>query len=196
MIETPAPAPSASPAPTATPTPFPRDAAGNFTGAPADFVLPVDLLPDFTAGEGEARPNSFVLENRADGEAYLAATGRLDGWLQQYDRAEDGAGPLYVVQVVNVYQDAAGAEAAISAEWHSQVYDAIAAGQLEQLTGISGLGVQHLVWRNSSNGTIGLEMVYRNLYILLTGPAEGVDYYDFFAELARAQVDWLREHEE
>lgn len=189
-----APAPSETAAPTATATPFPRDAAGHFTGAPADFVLPLELLgSDYTAGQGEARPNSFVLENRADGDAYLAATGRLDGWRQQYDRVT-GAGPLYVLQVVNVYEMAAGAELAISRDWHSAVWDAIDSGDLELLPGISGLGVQHIVWR-TADGTVAVEMIYRNLYLYLSGPAEGVDYYDFLADLARAQVDWLRENE-
>lgn len=184
---------TAAPAPTASATPFPLDADGNYIGAPADFVLPLELLPGYVAGESEARPNSFVLENRPDGQAYLAATGRLDGWRAQYDRVGD-EGPLYIVQVVNVYETAAGAELAISAEWHSQVYDAITAGQLEQLTGISGLGLQHIVWR-TGDGSVAVEMIYRNLYIYLSGPAEGEDYYDFLADLALAQVDWLRSRE-
>lgn len=187
---------TATPVPTATPTPFPMDEAGAFTGAPQDFMLrPEELDGAYAAQDaGEERPNSFVLENRADGAAYIQATGRLGGWLRQYNRV-NGAGPSYIVQVVSLYANPVGAELSISQGWHTQVWGGIESGALELLPGVPGLGVSHLVWRNSATGDVGLEMIYRNLYIFFTGPAEGEDYYDFFAELARTHLEWIRAQE-
>lgn len=195
----PAAPPTEAANPTATvtpaPTPFPLSADGLFIGAPADFLIREEGLGgEYVAQDaGEESPNSRVLELRADGEAYIAATGRQSGWRLQYN-GTDGQDPPYIVQVVNTYASAEGASLVLSREWHADVWALIDSGQLELLPGISGLAVEHLVWRDGT-GTVAVEMVYRNLYIFFTGPSNGADNYDFFASLARTQLDWIRSRE-
>lgn len=173
------------------PTPFPM-ANGVFTGAPQDFLLSEGELDGlYTAADaGSETPNSAVLAGRPDGEAYLAATGRLSGWRIQFDRVAEGESPLYVVNVVNIYETAEGAQLTLSREWHADVWALIDSGQLTLLPEIPNLGAEHLVWQDA-NGTVGVELAYRNLYIFLTGPADGGDSYQFFADLAKAHIEWI-----
>lgn len=174
-------------------TPFPME-SGVFSGAPQDFLLQeAELGGRYAAADlGSESPNGAVLEGRPDGEEYLAATGRIGGWRIQFNRNEDASGgPSYIVNVVNIYESAEGAQLTLSQEWHQDVWSLIYNGQLTQLPEIEGLDTQHLVWRDAS-GTIGVEIVYRNLYLLLTGPSEGGDQYQFFADLAKAHLDWIQ----
>lgn len=174
-------------------TPFPME-NGLFTGAPQDFLLDeTELSGLYTAADaGVESPNSAVMEGRPDGEAYLAATGRIGGWRTQFNRNEDAIdGPTYVVNVVNIYESAEGAQLVLSQDWHQDVWSLIYNGQLTQMPEIEGLDAQHLIWRDA-NGTVGVEIVYRNLYILLTGPSEGGDQYQFFADLAKTHLDWIK----
>lgn len=174
-------------------TQFPME-NGVFTGAPQDFLVQeTEFGGQYTAADaGAESPNSAVIEGRPDGEEYLAATGRISGWRTQFNRNEDvTAGPTYVVNVVNLYESAEGARLVLSQEWHQDVWSLIYNGQLTQLPEIEGLDAQHLVWRDA-NGTVGVEIVYRNLYILLTGPSEGGDQYQFFADLAKAHLEWIQ----
>lgn len=174
------------------PTPFPME-NGVFTGAAQDFLLQERELGGqyASADAGVESPNSAVLEGRPDGEEYLAATGRVGGWRVQFNRNEgETEGPTYVVNVVNIYESAEGAQLTLSQEWHQDVWSLIYNGQLTQLPEIEGLDAQHLVWQDA-NGTVGVEIVYRNLYILLTGPSEGGDQYQFFADLAKTHLEWV-----
>lgn len=188
-----APSPTATRIPT--PAPFPLSADGIFTGAPQDFLLPAEELEgDYLAQDaGSESTNSRVIELRADGEAYIAATGRISGWRVQYN-GTNGQDPPYIVHVVNNYDSAEGASLVLSREWHSDVWSQIDSGALELLPGIGGLAVEHLAWRDAS-GTVAVEMVYRNLYIFFTGPSGGSDNYEFFANLARGHLDWIRSRE-
>lgn len=169
--------------PTATPTsdslPVP--------GLAMEYVLQSNMLDNgcSTDGLGSESPNTRVLELREDGEDYLLATGRKDGWQIRFDCTDN---PRLIVNVVVTYNTLAGPIQALSREWHVEVWDRIDTGELEQLPDMPGLGEHQIVFRDA-NGTIGVEFTYRNVYFFLTGTAdEGVDNYDFFAELAAAQL--------
>lgn len=168
-------------------------AGGYFLNAPQDFLL----SPEQTGGAyvpmsvGTESPNSRILELRADGAEYIAATGRLVGWQRQLDR-QAGAGPLYLVNVVNIYETADGPLTVLSREWHADVWSRLDSGELTLLDDLPGVEAEHLVWQDSAGG-IGVEIAYRNLYILLTGPTEnGADQYGFFAELVPAYLQWIQ----
>ncbi|MEX2162170.1 MAG: hypothetical protein WD751_09680 [Anaerolineales bacterium] len=193
-------APTATELPAATaepsPTPFPME-NGVFTGQPDDFLLTEEELAGqyAAADDGSASTNMDLLQARADGDAYIAATGRLTGWRIQFNREAEGESPPYIVNVVNIYQTAEGAQLVLSREWHQDVWAAIDSGQLTRLPEIAGLDAEQLVWQ-TADGAVGVEIVYRNLYIFLTGPAEGdVDQYQFFADLIAAHLDWIKEGE-
>ncbi|MEX1249034.1 MAG: hypothetical protein WEA61_11200 [Anaerolineales bacterium] len=185
--------PTATTAPT--PTPFPME-NGIFTGQPDDFLLTEEeLVGAYEAdGAGSGSTNMDLLQARADGEAYIEATGRLMGWRIQFNRAGEGDTPPYVVNVVNMYEHAEGAQLVLNREWHQDVWSAIDSGQLTLLPEIEGLDAEHLIWQ-TAEGAVGVELVYRNLYILFTGPGDGVDQYEFFAELARTHLQWIRDGE-
>jgi hypothetical protein len=184
--------PEALSAERALPTPFPMS-DGIFIGAPQDFLLPDSVVPsDYAAQDtGSESPNSRVLEGRPDGAAYIEATGRLNGYQIQFNHVGEGGDPLYIVQVVVTFENAEGATLALSREWHADVWNRIDSGEFELLPEIDGLDAEHMVWRDPVTGTVAVEMVYRNLYILLTGPSDGGDNYQFFADLAQAHLDWI-----
>ncbi len=171
---------------------FPLSADGLFTGSPQDFLLRLDELGGsyFAPDAGASSPNSRVVELRPDGQAYIDATGRRDGWQVQYNRSA-GNGPSYIVSVVSIYDKADGPHLALSREWHQQVWDRIDSGELTLLPAIPNFNYEHLIWKDAT-GTIGVEIVYRNLYIFFTGPSDGPDQYDFFANLAKAHIEWLQ----
>ncbi|MBX3002351.1 MAG: hypothetical protein KF821_09605 [Anaerolineales bacterium] len=171
-------------------------AGGVFLSGPQDFLLPSELTGEAYAltSAGTEAPNSRVIEMRPDGEAYIAATGRLMGWQRQLDR-RSGAGPLYLVNVVNVYESEAGPLAVLSREWHAEVWNRLDMGELTLRPDLPGVDAEHLVWQDGSGG-IGVEIAYHNLYLLLTGPGEdGVDQYAFFADLVPRYLQWIREGE-
>jgi hypothetical protein len=176
----------------ALPTPFPMS-DGIFIGAPQDFLLHESVLPgDYAAQDtGSESPNSRVLEGRPDGAAYIEATRRLSGYQIQYNHVGEGGDPLYIVQVVVTFENAEGAGLALSREWHADVWNRIDSGEFELMPEIDGLEAEHMVWRDPVTGTVAVEMVYRNLYVLLTGPSDGGDNYQFFANLAQAHLDWI-----
>jgi hypothetical protein len=186
------PQPSATPTVTATPTPFPM-AGGVFSGDAQAFLVSADLLAGvYTATDaGFESPNSRVIELRPDGALYVLTTGRRGGWQLQFDRVSEGETPPYFINVVTIYESAEGPRLALSREWHQDVWARIDSGELEQLPNSEGLDTEHLVWRDAS-GTVGLEIAYRNLYLFFTGPASGGDDYAFFADLARAHLDWIK----
>lgn len=178
----------------AQPTRVPFQMAGeNFLNAPQDFLLPVDLTNGAYAlmSAGTESPNSRILELRSDGQAYIAATGRLVGWQRQLDRAA-GDGPLYLVNIVNIYETADGPLAVLSPEWHADVWSRLDNGELTLLPDLPGVDTEHLVWQDATGG-IGVEIAYHNLYLLLTGPGDGTDQYGFFAELVPRYLQWIRE---
>jgi hypothetical protein len=171
-------------------------AGGVFLSGPQDFLLPSELTGEAYAltSAGTEAPNSRVIEMRPDGEAYIAATGRLMGWQRQLDR-RSGAGPLYLVNVVNVYESEAGPLAVLSREWHAEVWNRLDTGELTLRPDLPGVTAEHLVWQDATGG-IGVEIAYRNLYILLTGPSEdGADQYAFFADLVPRYLQWIHEGE-
>lgn len=180
------------PAERALPTPFPMS-DGVFIGAPQDFLLDENVLPsDYAAQDaGSESSNSRVLEGRPDGAAYIEATGRLSGYQIQFNHVGEGGDPLYIVQVVVTFENAEGANLALSREWHADVWNRIDSGEFELLPEIDRLDAEHMVWRDPVTGTVAVEMVYRNLYVLLTGPSDGGDNYQFFADLAGAHLAWI-----
>lgn len=179
------------------PTPFPMS-GGVFIGAPQDFLLqPAELGGAYVAADaGVESPNSGVLEGRTDGAAYIAATGRLTGWRIQFNGAAEGQVPPYIVNLVNTYATAEGAQLVLSRDWHADVWKLIDGGQLTELPQIEGLDSQHLVWQ-TAEGAIGVEIIYRNLYIFFTGPTDGSQAaYQFFANLAVSHLDWIKAGEQ
>ncbi len=175
---------------------FPLSADGLFTGSPQDFLIRLDELGGnyFAPDAGASTPNSRILELRADGQAYIDATGRRGGWQVQYNRSA-GDGPSYIVNVVVTYNSTEGAHLSLSRDWHQDVWDRIDSGQLILLPAIPDFDYEHLIWKDAT-GTIGVEIVYRNLYILMVGPTENdIDQYDFFADLARAHSKWIQDGE-
>jgi hypothetical protein len=162
---------------------------GVFTGTPQEFLLEQnDLGAEYAAADaGTETPNSAVIEGRADGEAYVEATGRIGGYRIQFNRASDGETPNYIINVVNVYESAEGAQLVLNRDWHQDVWSRIDNGELTQLAEIPGIDGQQLVWQDAA-GNVGVEIVYRNLYIFLTGPSEGGDQYQFFADLANTYL--------
>lgn len=180
----------------AQPTRVPFQMAGeNFLSAPQDFLLPAELTNGayVPMSAGTESPNSRILELRADGQAYIAATGRLVGWQRQLDR-QSGAGPLYLVNIVNIYETANGPVTVLSREWHADVWNRLDSGELTLLPDLPGVDAEHLVWQDGSGG-IGVEIAYHNLYLLLTGPGDGTDQYAFFADLVPRYLQWIREGE-
>ena len=156
-------------------------------GRAMEYALTSNLLPNgcTASNAGTDLPNERVLELREDGEAYLEASGRVDGWQVQFDCEQS---PKFMVGIVVRYETLAGATLSLSREWHGDVWERIAEGTLEQLDPMPRLGDQQIVFTDA-NGTIGVEFVYRNLYFFITGTAEaGEDNYDFFAEVAAAQL--------
>lgn len=175
---------------------FPLSADGIFTGSPQDFLVRMDELGSsyFAPDAGASTPNSRILELRADGQAYIAATGRRDGWQVQYNR-NAGDGPIYIVNVAVLYESAEGAQLSLSQDWHAEVWNRIDSGELILLSPIPNFDYEHIVWGDAT-GTIGIEIIYRNLYIFLVGPTENeIDQYDFFADLARAHIEWIQDGE-
>lgn len=177
-------------------TPFPM-ASGLFTGAPQDFMLQDDELGGqyAAADAGAESPNSVVVEGRADGAAYIEATGRVSGYRMQFNRTANGETPTYIVSVVNIYETAEGAQPVLSRDWHPDVWSRIDSGELTLLPEIEGLDAEQLVWQDTT-GTVGVEIVYRNLYIFITGPGEGGDQYRFFADLAKGHLEWIQAGEQ
>jgi hypothetical protein len=163
-----------------------------FISPPQAFVLNTEVLGDnyAAADVGTASPNSRLLELRPDGQAYIEATGRLDGYQFQLNRLS-GEGPLYVLNVVNIYETNGGPSVVLSRDWHADVWDRIDSGELTQLAAIPGLDAEHLVWQDAS-GTVGVEIAYRNLYILLTGPTDNGDQSAFFSTLAVDYINWIK----
>lgn len=164
-----------------------------FLSAPQDFLLTPELTEHAYAlmSTGTESPNSRILELREDGQAYIAATGRLMGWQRQLDR-RTGDGPLYLVNIVNLYETDEGPVTVLSREWHAEVWSRLDSGELTLLPDLPGVEAEHLVWQDSAGG-IGVEIAYRNLYILLTGPtSDGVDQYGFFAQLVPHYLEWIQ----
>ncbi|MEX2143696.1 MAG: hypothetical protein WD740_03805 [Anaerolineales bacterium] len=180
----------------ALPTPF-LMAGGVFIGEPQHFLLQSEELGgEYQAdGAGSASPNSGVLEGRADGAAYLEATGRLSGWRMQYNASGEGQAPPYIVNVVNIYETAEGAQLVLSRDWHQDVWSLIDSGDLTQLPAITGLDTEHLVWQ-TADGAVGVEMIYRNLYIFFTGPGDNSDPLPRLAQLAIAHLEWIKAGEQ
>lgn len=159
----------------AAPSPLPLQAK--------DYVVKEDMLENDCVPDGTGLDNSneLLLEAREDGEAYLEATGRIEGWVFQYNCSEN---PRTVVSVANIYESSDGPILALSREWHSEVWDLIDEGLLEHLQDIPELGENQIVFRDP-NGFIGIEFAYENTYLFVTGTGDDeVDHYDFFAELA------------
>ncbi|MCW5874127.1 MAG: hypothetical protein KIS88_05725 [Anaerolineales bacterium] len=180
----------------AEPTRVPFQMAGeNFLSAPQDFLMPPALTNGAYAvmSTGTESPNSRILELRADGQAYIAATGRLMGWQRQLNR-QSGEGPLYLVNIVNLYETANGPITVLSREWHADVWARLDSGELTLLPDLPGVDAEHLVWQDGTGG-IGVEIAYHNLYLLLTGPGDGTDQYGFFAQLVPRYLQWIREGE-
>ena len=151
--------------------------------AAESYAISGDLLPEGcqASGPGTARPNSGVLEARSDGQAYLDASRRIEGWQIQFDCQGN---PGLIVNVVNTYETLEGAAITLSRTWHGEVWERIDSGQLEQLENIPGLGDLQIVFQDA-NGTVGVEFVHRNVYFFMTGTSVGgVDNYAFFSELA------------
>lgn len=172
-------------------TPFPIE-NGAFMSSPETFALRIEELAGlYTVDAGTQTDNSAVLAGRADGEAYLEATGRIAGYRMQFNRSAQVDTPSYIVNVVNSYETPEGASLVLSREWHQDVWSLIDSGQLTQLPAIEGLDAEHLVWQDAA-GTVGVEIVYRNLYILLTGPTDGTEQYEFFSNLAKVHLDWIK----
>jgi hypothetical protein len=169
-------------APTRTPL-LVRD--GLFIGVPRDFALQAEELSGLYAAvdAGTESDNTALLEARADGEAYLEATGRISGFRIQFDRSEE-------VDVVNIYETAEGAQLVLSREWHADVWSLIDGGQLTQLPAIEGLEVPQIAWVDP-NGGAGVEFIYRNVYVLITAPGDGADTAAFVTELAKTHYDWI-----
>ena len=177
-------------------TPFPMQ-DGLFTGLPRDFALQQEELAGLyvAADAGSESDNSALLEARADGEAYIAATGRISGYRVQFNRSEEVDTPSYVLNVVNIYETAEGAQLVLSRDWHADVWSLIDSGQLTQLPDIAGLDTPHIAWVDS-NGATAVEFVYRNIYVLITAPGDGADTAAFVAELARTHFNWIRDGEQ
>ncbi len=181
----------AAPQQVAAATSFPME-NGAFTGAPQDFVLqPEELGGQYIAADAGAEiPNSTVIEGRADGEAYIGSTGRLSGYRIQFNRAAEGDTPSYMVNVVNIYQTTEGAQLVLSREWHQDIWSRIDSGELTLLPEIPNLDAEQLVWQDAA-GTVGVEIVYRNLYLFFTGPSDAGDQYQFFVNLVTAHLAWI-----
>ena len=180
------------------PTPFPIS-DGLFTSGAEAFLLSEDELAGLfrVVDAAVQTSNAEIPELRADGEAYLEATGRLDGWQLILLRGEGSEiGPNYIVSRTTTYESAEGAQLVLSREWQADVWTAIDSGALELLPQIEGLGAQHLVWRDPSTRAVGVQIVYRNLYLFFTGLSTGEDLYDFFADLAREHLDWIQSREQ
>lgn len=193
-------APSATPAatrtPPPTPTPFTLSAEGNFIGEGREFILPEDELLGLYApvDEGLELSNQRLLDLRPDGEAYLQATGRQSGWQATYQRIQEADAPPLLISIVVLYEDANGPATAVSREWHMDVWSRIDSGELQRLPDIPGLEIPHLVFQNAE-GTVGVEMLYRNLYVFLTASSDGGDSYEFLARLAKAHLAWIQSRE-
>ncbi len=170
---------------------------GLFTGSPETFLLDEEEVGgQYSAADaGSETPNSAVSEARADGEAYIDATGRLRGYRIQFNRKAEGDTPSYIVNVVNIYQTAEGAQLVLSRDWHQDVWSRIDSGELTQLPEIPRLDAQQLVWQDAA-GTVGVEIIYRNLYLFFTGPSDGGDQYQFFANLAKGHLEWIQAGEQ
>jgi hypothetical protein len=161
-----------------------------FSGPVSEYVLAESFLENEceAADAGMELTNQRVLDLRADGEAYLEASKRIEGWQVQFNCLQN---PNLIVSVVVVYENFEGPRLTLSPDWHQEVLGKIEAGDLERLPNMPALGEDQIVFQDSA-GTIGVEFIYRNLYLFLTGTAQsGEDNYDFFAELAKAQLDHL-----
>jgi hypothetical protein len=165
---------------------------GLFTGVPREFALQAEELAGlYTAADaGTETDNSALLEARADGEAYIEATGRISGYRVQFNRSEEVDTPSYVLNVVNIYETAEGAELVLSREWHADVWSLLDSGQLTELPAIAGLDAPHIAWVDP-NGGVGVEFVHRNIYVLITAPGDGADTTAFITELAKTHYEWI-----
>ena len=191
------PAPTATHAPPSetpipSPTPFPMS-DGVFTGDPQDFLLNAETLEGYTPQDsGFESDNARVIELREDGEAYINATGRLSGWQIQFNREDQRDGPAYIVHVVNTFSQLDGPALAIGPVWQSAIYNQFSNAGLEQITGLENLeGQNYLMWRDE-NGSVGLQIAYRNLLLFYTGPFESDDDAAFFAQLALRHIEWIQ----
>lgn len=195
MLAACAPAPALSQQAAAA-TNFPME-NGLFTSAPVTFVLNEEEFSGrySAADSGSETANSAVIESRTDGEAYVEATGRLAGYRIQFNRVGEGDTPDYIVNVVNSYESAEGAQLVLSRDWHQDVWSRIDSGELTVLPEIPNLDAQQLIWEDA-NGTVGVEIVYRNLYLFFTGPSGGGDSYQFFSDLVTAHLSWIKAGEQ
>ena len=168
-----------------------------FTGAPETFLLNEEELGgQYTAADsGSEIPNIAVIESRTDGEAYIEATDRRDGYRIQFNRDAEGDTPAYIINVVNSYETAEGAQLVLSRDWHQDVWSRIDSGELTLLPEIPNLDAQQLIWQDAT-GTVGVEIVYRNLYLFFTGPGGGGDSYQFFSALVTAHLSSIKAGEQ
>ena len=153
----------------------------------SDYALAPEGLSNGCSAEGigTESPNERVLELRTDGAAYLEATGRIEGWQFRFDCTEN---PNLIIIVVIKFDSPQGPELTLSREWHKEVWGKIDDGQLEQLADVAGLSENQIVFKDT-HGTIGVEFTFQNFYIFVTGTAvEGMDNYEYFADLAAAQL--------
>ncbi|MFH1634823.1 MAG: hypothetical protein ABIG63_12575, partial [Chloroflexota bacterium] len=89
ITSTSTPEPTNTETPTSTSTPSPTPDLRIISGDPEDYILQKDDLPNkyiLYPGDSTPHENSEILSARGteDGKAYLAATGRIKGWIIWY----------------------------------------------------------------------------------------------------------------
>ena len=175
--ETPTPEPNVS----TTLTPFPPELLV-VRGSPRDFLLgPVDLPDAYYLPASDwmsLYDNDKILEVRGaeNGNAYLEATGRLEGWFVWYKLNDPAAlAPEQIGCYIVFYRSSEGARLAISSQWHP-IYKDVADGKAQFDEKEFSLGDANLVYfskERDPNGLIkinyNIEFIYHNALVVLTG---------------------------
>lgn len=222
-----------TPAPTSSALPVSDD--GLFTGSAQDFLINEEEFRGlYTRGgllykPGDRDPaceisNADVIDgndcfgkgsgNDPSRAAFIEATGRLSSWLIQFSRddAADNSLPDFIVCEVIIYDNLDGPNLAISRKWNGHWWNLIDNGTMTQLPAFPGLDAEQLIIQYPNDGSITINIVYRNLLIRVftspnsswinadpNGPVRaelGAYLYDYFAKLAKTHIEWIQSREQ
>ena len=152
------------------------------SGSPKDYLLQPEDIPDpyYLPGSDWIGPysNDKIIEVRGveDGQAYIDATGRIEGWFVWYQLEDNTRGaPEKVGCYIVFYKTEEGARLAIGPQWHP-VYKEAEEGKAELVDLNVDLGQSHIgyIYREQTPNQdfildYNIEFTYRNALTVITG---------------------------
>lgn len=152
------------------------------SGSPKDYLLQPEDIPDpyYLPGSDWIGPysNEKIIEVRGveDGQAYIDATGRIEGWFVWYQLGDNTRNaPEKIGCYIVFYKTGEGARLAIGPQWHP-VYKEADEGKAELVDLEIDLGQSHIgyIYREQTPNQdfildYNIEFTYRNALTVITG---------------------------